>query len=265
MGPLLFLLFVNDLPSVICPSTSCRLFADDCLIYRSIKSVADQVILQRDLQSLYTWGKTWGLNFNIDKCNIMHLDRSVNKPVRFYTLGGQFLKSVIEAKYLGIIFSNNYGTRSSQWKAHIMSTATKANQKLGFIRRNLRGSPYKLRELSYITLVRSSLEYCGSIWDPTNNDEVNRLEMVQRRAARWARGAHGIISVTKLLRDLNWLDLADRRRVQRLSLFYKVLHGDLDIPPQSVDLIRTSGSTRTRRSHQWSLQRASGKDKSSPL
>ena len=89
--------------------------------------------------------------------------------------------------------------------------------------------------------------------------------MVQRCAARWARGAHGIISVTKLLRDLNWLDLADRRRVQRLSLFYKVLHGDLDIPPQSVDLIRTSGSTRTRRSHQWSLQRASGKDKSSPL
>ena len=62
-----------------------------------------------------------------------------------------------------------------------------------FLRRNLRGCPYKLRELGYISLVRSSLEYCGAIWDTTSKDEADRLEMIQRRAARWARGAHGII------------------------------------------------------------------------
>ena len=56
MGPLLFLLYINDLPSVLDPGTACRLFADDCLIYRSIHSVSDQVTLQKDLEALYNWG-----------------------------------------------------------------------------------------------------------------------------------------------------------------------------------------------------------------
>ena len=190
MGPLLFLLFVNDLPSVLDPSTSCRLFADDCLIYRSINSMDDKVILDGDLDSLFAWGQTWGLKFNVSKCSMLHLARTVSRPVRFYTLGGEVLSSDSEAKYLGITLSDNYGTRSSQWRAHILETVSKANQRLGFLRRNLKGSPYKLREMAYLSLVRSSLEYCGSIWDPTVKQEVDMVEVVQRRAARWARGAY---------------------------------------------------------------------------
>ena len=140
---------------------------------------------------------------------------------------------------------------------------SKANQRLGFLRRNLKGSPYKLREMAYLSLVRSSLEYCGSIWDPTVKQEVDMVEVVQRRAARWARGAYGIISVTALLRDLGWLSLTDRRRNQRLCLFYKILHGDLDIKPSAVDLRPVNRFTRG--SHQWKLQRISAGDKHSPL
>jgi hypothetical protein len=126
-----------------------------------------------------------GLKFNVSKCSMLHLARTVSRPVRFYTSGGEVLGSVSEAKYLGITLSDNYGTRSSQWRA----------------RRNLKGSPYKLREMVYLSLVRSSLEYCGSIWDPTVKQEVDMVEVVQRRAARWARGAYGIISVTALLSE----------------------------------------------------------------
>ena len=140
---------------------------------------------------------------------------------------------------LGVLFSNNYGTRTSQWKAQITEIANKANQKLGFLKRNLGGCPYRLREVGYISLVRSSLEYCGAVWDTTVKDESNRLEMVQHRAARWARGAHGIISVTALLKDLNWQPLSDRRRNQRLTLFYKLLNNHINIPPDSVNLSRT--------------------------
>ena len=132
----------------------------------------------------------------------MHLDRCKIKPVRFYTLGGVTLLSVNEAKYLGVTLSNNFGSRSSQWKAHIAETSSKANQRLGFLRRNLKGSPYKLRELGYLALVRSSLEYCGAIWDPTVKAEVEQLEVVQRHATRWARGARGINSVAALLQRL---------------------------------------------------------------
>ena len=200
----------------------------------------------------------------MSKCNILHLARQIKKPVRFYTLDGEIISSVSEAKYLGVTLSNNYGSRSSQWKPHILDTISRANQRLGFLLRNLRGSPYRLRETAYVTLVRSSLEYCGAIWDPSGKEEIDSLEVIQRRAARWARGAHGIISITALLRDLGWLSLADRRRNQRLCIFYKILHGDLDIPPDSIDITRHTGRT-THGSHQWKLNRISAGDRHSPL
>ena len=263
LGPLLFLLYVNDLPSVLDPSTACKLFADDCLVYRSITSISDKVILQQDLDALFDWGRTWGLKFNVSKCSIMHLARLRSPPVRFYTLGGEVICSVSESKYLGVVLSDNYGSSSSQWKAHIDSMVSKASQKLGFLRRNLRGSPYKLRELAYVTLVRSSLEYCGSVWDPTVKGEAEKLERVQKRAARWARGARGIISITALLNDLGWPSLADRRRNQRLCLFYKLLNGHFNISPEEFDLKSPARVTKT--SHNKKLQRLSGRDQHSPL
>ena len=195
----------------------------------------------------------------------MHLDRSRTPPVRFYSLGGETLLSFSEAKYLGVTLSNQYGSRNSPWKAHITETANKANQRLGFLKRNLKGSPYKLRELAYTSLVRSSLEYCGAIWDPTNRDESNRLEAVQRRSARWARGAHGIISVTALMSELNWAPLADRRRNQRLSIFYKVLNGNWDIHPATLDLKLEPPVSRRIYSHKDNVKRFSGRDRHSPI
>ena len=245
MGPLLFLLFINDLPSVLDPATQCRLFADDCLIYRSINSISDQVTLRKDLEALYEWGMTWGLKFNVDKCKMMHMDRRTVSTPRFYTLGGEIISSTSEAKYLGVTLSSKFGTRSSQWKAHISDITSRANQRLGFLRRNLRGCPYRLREMGYKSLVRSLVEYSGGIWDTTVDAERDMLEMVQHRAARWSRGAWGIISVTALLNELNWQTLSDRRRDQRLSLFYKIINKDLNIPLSAVDLSLSSANTKT--------------------
>ena len=73
MGPLLFLIYINDLPSVLSPSTASGLFANDCLLYRSFHSMEDKVILQKDLDYLFQWGRIWGLKFNVSKCNILHL------------------------------------------------------------------------------------------------------------------------------------------------------------------------------------------------
>ena len=241
------------MPSVLNPSTACKLFADDCLVYRSITSISDKVILQQDLDALFDWGRTWGLKFNVSKCSIMHLACLRSPPVRFYTLGGEVICSVSESKYLGVVLSDNDGSSSSQWKAHIDSMVSKDSQKLGFLRRNLRGSPYKLRELAYVTLVRSSLEYCGSVWDPTVKGEAEKLERVQKRAARWARGARGIISITALLNDLGWPSLADRRRNQRLCLFYKLLNGHFNISPEEFDLKSPARETKT--SHNKKLHR----------
>ena len=267
LGPLLFLLFINDLPHVLDPGTECRLYADDCLIYRSIHCQEDKVTLQKDLDALHDWSNSWGLYFNVSKYNMLHLARQVEKPCRFYSLGGDIIKSVSEATYLGVTLSNKFGSRSSHWDAHITSVVASASQRLGFLRRNLRGSPYRMRELAFEALVRSTLNYCGSIWDPSVQGEIRKLEMIQNRGARWVRGARGVISVTALLRDLGWLSLADQRRNQRLCLFYKLLNNIIDVNICDLDIrqLKDTDSRKSRGYHPNKLVRQRASDKSSPL
>ena len=85
-------LHINDLPSVV--DSQVRLFADDCLVYRPIRSEADQVLLQRDLSALELWGDTWGMRFNATKCNIISISRSRNPPTRMYSLCNHVLSEV---------------------------------------------------------------------------------------------------------------------------------------------------------------------------
>ena len=73
LGPLLFLTYVNDLPSRV---SQVRLFADDCLLYRPIKCRADQEHLQRDLSVLQDWADRWGMCFNPSKCTVLRVSRS---------------------------------------------------------------------------------------------------------------------------------------------------------------------------------------------
>ena len=75
LGHLLFLIYINDMPKHVSKGTTVRLFADDCLVYRPIHSMEDQVILQRDLHNLQEWATLWGMRFNPQKCNVMHISR----------------------------------------------------------------------------------------------------------------------------------------------------------------------------------------------
>ena len=107
------------------------------------------------------------------------------------------------------------------------------------------------------------MEYCGSIWDTTVKNESAMLENVQRRSARWARGARGIISVTALLKDLDWQSLADRRQNMRLCLFYKILNSELNIPGKSVDIVPSV--RRNRKAHSLNLNPVNGRGEFSPF
>ena len=96
-------------------------------------------------------------------------------------------------------------TQDLSWSLHIDRVATKASQKLGFIRRNLRGAPAQCKQLAYIALVRSGMEYASTIWYPHINVHSNKLEKIQRRAARWATSQYSHrTSVTSLMDQLKW-------------------------------------------------------------
>ena len=105
--PLLFLLHINDLPSVV--NSTVRLFADDCLIYYPIRS-------KRDLDSLERWSYIWGMKFNPSKCTIMSIARSRSPFTHLYSLCGQVLSSVPEARYLGIMVTDELS-----WSSDVQS------------------------------------------------------------------------------------------------------------------------------------------------
>ena len=78
LAPLRFLLHINELPAVVDPNTRCRLFADDCLLYRVIDNIEDQLQLQKDLSALEASAAAWGMQFNASKCHVMSISREVS-------------------------------------------------------------------------------------------------------------------------------------------------------------------------------------------
>ena len=151
LGPLLFLCHINDLPDVV--KSQVRLFADDCVLYRPIKSQRDHIKLQDDLSRLHEWACTWGMRFNTSKCQVMSI---CPKSSHFYNINGHILKHTPQEKYLGIILSDDL-----KWTPHINSTTKKANAVLGLLRRNLQFCPEQCKRTAYIALTRSILEYGG--------------------------------------------------------------------------------------------------------
>ena len=240
LGPILFLIFINDLPDYVQSST--KLFADDLILYRKIESDNDRQILQDDLTNLTTWEDKWGMKFHPDKCETIHITRSNNPVKHQYHLRGHPLAITDSTKYLGITINSKL-----DWKPHIQNTVAKATRTLNFLRRNLKTGSVKAKETSYKTLVRPILEYCSPVWDPYTQEGKKTVESVQRRAARFTlQRYHNTSSVTEMLDQLKWEPLSTRRARDRLTLFYKATNGLIAIDTEGYLI---PASSRTRSSH----------------
>ena len=138
-----------------------------------------------------------------------------------------------------------FPTRNMSWSNHTHSIATKARQKLGFLRRNPKGSPLDCKKLAYVALVRSTLEYASIIWDPYLQKDVDSLERVQQKATRWVTSTYDKkSSVSRLMRELQWETLHERRRTQRLTFMYKILNGEVAVPAELIDLELSACTSR---------------------
>ena len=215
LGPILFLLFINDLPEGILSNV--RLFADDCVLYKDIYSHQDCIELQNDLMKLGIWEHNWLMKFNVSKCHSMRISRHrTDKQINYsYTLHGQKLDEVKETKYLGVTITNTL-----DWTPHIHNITTKATKTLGLLRRNLSLAPRETKVNAYQTLVRPQLEYASPIWNPHTKVNSQKIEMVQRTAARWTcRRWHNNSHVVEMLDDLQWSTLDKRRTNTSLTFF----------------------------------------------
>ena len=224
LGPLLFLAYINDLPNNI--KSQIRLFADDCVLYRDIQNQFDHEQLQDDLNTLNKWQEDWQLKFNPDKCFSMRLTHSRTPKIYSYELGGHILQYTNNHTYLGIDICNNLS-----WNKHINRIASSASRSLGFIKRNLYSCPKHIKATAYLTLVRPLLEYSSSVWDPHSQDLINKLERVQRRAARFVVNDYSRhSSVSDMLNQLGWSSLETRRTANRLNTLHKARLGLLSLP-----------------------------------
>ena len=241
LGPLLFLVYINDLPD--CISSSCSLFADDCLLYRKINSKTDQKVLQQDLQNLQEWADKWLMMFNVNKCETLQI--SLKHIINYsYLLYGQPLKSVNKARYLGVIIDSKLS-----FNTQVNLVCKKANNALSFLRRNLYSCQWEVKAEAYQIYVHPILEYATCAWANVTQCN-NKLEAVQRRAARFVTGDFcSTSSVTQMLTTLKWDSLNHCRNISRLQMMYKTIHEIVDLTlPEYITFNR--GITR---GHEYKL------------
>ena len=218
-GPLLFLLYISDLPQNI--KSQVRLFADDTAVYLTVGSSDDRDILQADLDTLQTWEHAWDMEFNPSKCQVLHITKQKQPLNTQYTLHDQVLESTNTAKYLGVTLSKDLSLNE-----HISSITANANGTLGFVKRNVKTNNSKVKELAHKTLVCPQVEYASPVWSPHTKENIKKIEMIQRRAARWVTGNFSSYdSVSNMLCELGWRSLADRRIDARMIMLYKIIHG----------------------------------------
>ncbi|MCG8078976.1 MAG: hypothetical protein JAY75_22405, partial [Candidatus Thiodiazotropha taylori] len=238
LGPLLFLLYINDMPGRVASTN--RLFADGSLLYRKNRTAQDTDILQKDLTKLEQWEKDWQMQFNPSKCETIHITRKRNPIRRTYVLHGHHLTDATSGKYLGVTLHEKL-----LWNRQVDDVSKKANNSLAFLRRNVTSCPKDVKAQCYKTLVHPILEYASPVWDPYTASNITQLEAVQRRAARFVMGDYRTTSSTsQMIATLGWPTLQQRRTDARLVLMYRIIHNLIDIPaslylhPANVSLQR---------------------------
>ena len=142
------------------------------------------------------------MNFNAKKCYILTVSKSAKNTSSFYyQLNNTILQNVDHNPYLGLLISKDL-----KWATHIDKISTKASSTLGFIIRNTRKCPLSCRRTAYIALVRSTLEYGSTVWDPFLKKDIKRLEKIQKRAARFVKQDYHSKkpgSMTAMLKELD--------------------------------------------------------------
>ena len=187
LGPLLFILFVNDV-TLLLNQIKILIYADDMKLYMEIKNQSDLELFQLQINTFYTWCLKSLLDINIKKCNVISYTRKLSMQTMNYYIGQQLVERCTKMRDLGVILDSKL-----TFVNHYNTIINKANSMLGFIKRFSYHfkDPYTIKTL-FVSYVRSILEYCSIVWSPYQEVHINRIESVQKQFLVFA------------LRKLNW-------------------------------------------------------------
>ena len=234
LGPLLFLIYIDEISSVsLSPESSRVIFADDVCIYRPISSCGDFRYVQDDIEVVKEWSIENFLNLNPSKCKYMLISRkrTPSMPDEPLVLGDLPLQRVDAFKYLGVLLSQDMS-----WSSHVQATCSKAKKVLGLLYWKFYGcsNTNTLIQL-YISLVRPHLEYACPVWAPHMAKDIHAIESVQKFACRmathnWNLGYHELLSMTELP------TLEKRGLELKLGQLFKIVHNLCFFPEDIVKL-----------------------------
>ena len=221
LGPLLFTIFINDLPGRI--KNECRLYADDSKLIGIIKKEEDIVDIQRDINSMQDWAKTWQMSFNYDKCKVMHFgSKNVEQEYTIELGMGKephiIEKSLVE-RDLGLMVSSDL-----KWITQVDKAIKSAKAIIAQLRNSFTYFDAELVRLLYVSLVRPHLEYAVPVWNPYLKKDIDKLEDIQHKATRLVPELRKK-EYRERLSKLRLTTLETRRKRGDLIEFYKILNG----------------------------------------
>jgi len=239
LGPILFIIYVNELPSLI--KSHMKMFADDAKMYRPIQDSHDTQMLQDDIDTLLDWSKDWLLKFNTEKCKTMHL--GVNNPKTDYKVKDcnnipKVLTVTETEKDLGIHVVNNLKPTF-----HCQKAANKAMSALKLLRNAFVKFNKKNFKLLYTTYVRPHLDYCWQAVGPFMVQDFTALEKVQRRATKLVPEVRSVPYEERLKRLDLW-NMKDRALRGDLIETYKILTGKINVDPKQFFELHQDSVTR---------------------
>ena len=243
LSPLLFVIYINDLPTV-CNFNDLYMFADDAKMYKSIKDNSDYITLKRICQDLFDWSEQWLMKLNVSKCKVLSLCRNSGRITQNdygFDIPGQGYVSIeyeTTLKDLGVIVDSDLS-----FDEHVHDKISVANRMLGIIRRNFADLDKFSLVLLYKSLVRSHLEYAGPVWNPHRKGLIKDIESIQKRATKLIRVCKNM-SYKERLMFLCLPTLRYRRFRGDMLEVFKILNNFYD--SNTVPILSLHHDVRTR-------------------
>ena len=259
LGPILFTLYVNDIPAQL--QSIISMYADDTKLFSALLSNTTNTLIN-DLKVMEEWSEKFQMRFHPEKCHVMHIGN--NNPRQEYSMscGDQqhTLDAVSSEKDLGILIDEKL-----KFSEHINIKVNKANQILGCIKHTFKHINKEIFKLLYKSLVRPHLEYNSVVWNPHLKKDMDVIERVQRRATKMVPELRNL-SYEDRLRALDLSTLKFRRDRADLIETYNILTGkhllntdcQCQMCPNKQMFLKTLSTTTRGHSMKLQLQKATG-------
>ncbi|CAG9133595.1 unnamed protein product [Plutella xylostella] len=253
LGPLQFIILINDLPEVV-QSSGCLLFADDLKLFAPISCQDDQIRFQQDINNVEEWSRENKLSFNGSKCCVITFSRSKNLVQHQYTLGGSPMERVTSVRDLGVRMTSDLS-----FKEHITGVCKQAFKTLGFVLRTVRGfKNITAIKALFNALVRSKLEFNAVVWAPSEVKYSSMIDKIQNKFIRFLyMKLYGVYPGYPLLYPtlfvlgmVGYNRLEVRRDLALTSYLFRIWRGKTGNPSilQQLRLTVPSNSLRSRKS-----------------